>query len=292
MKTVILTGGTGFLGFWLLKELVKNNIFVYVVVRKNSKRINRLNKIKAIQIIELDMQDIDDLPQYIKTADTFYHLAWEGQRNDFSMQMKNVIWSVNAMQVAEQIGVKQFIVTGSQAEYGLCYRQVNEDSPTNPNTAYGACKLACYDLLKTLSEQTKISLSWIRVFSVYGEGDNSNTLISYLLNCFKENKIPQLTTGDQAWDYLYAEDAANALYLLGEQRSCGLYNLASGESRPLKEFVKEVRDVINPNIKIDFGNKKQESFVELRADVNKIKNELGWQPKVNFRNGIEKMINN
>lgn len=289
MKTAILTGGTGFLGHWLLKELVKNDIFVYVIVRKNSKRRERLEEISGIEIIELDMNEISSLPMYLKYADVFYNLAWEGERNDFSRQMDNIEWSVNSMKVAHELGVKQFIMTGSQTEYGICNEKVDENSEVNPNTAYGACKLACYNILKTLSSQINLSFTWVRAFSVYGEGDNPNTLISYLFSCFNKGEVPKLTKGDQMWDFLYAEDAVNALYLLGEKGKCGVYNLAFGESKPLKEFIIEARDLIRPNTKLNFSSEKVPNVVELQADINKIKSDLGWEPKISFKDGILKM---
>lgn len=289
MKTAILTGGTGFLGYWLLKELVKNDIFVYVLVRKNSKRRERLEGISGIQIIELNMDKIFDLPRYLKNADVFYHLAWEGERNNFPGQMNNIIQAVNAMEVAHKLGVKQFIMTGSQAEYGICNQQVDESYPANPNTAYGACKVACYNILKTLSEQIAMSLTWVRIFSVYGEGDNPNTLISYLFKCFKDNISPEITSGTQLWDFLYAQDAVNALYLLAEKNKSGIFNLAYGESRPLREFVVKARDLVNPKLELNFNSDIPFNGVQLNANIDKIKNEIDWKPTVDFKNGILKM---
>lgn len=291
MKTAILTGGTGFLGFWLLNELVKNDIFVYVIVRKNSKRLHRLNNISGIKIVVLDMDNIIDLNKYVKEADTFYHLAWEGERNNFNSQMKNINQSVDAMKAASTIGVKQFIMTGSQAEYGIYNREVDENSPTNPVTAYGACKVATFNILKTLSEQLGIGLTWVRVFSVYGEGDNPNTLISYLFKCFNEERIPELTDGSQLWDFLYAEDAANALCLFGDKEKLGLYNLAYGESKPLKEYIIKIRDLVKPESKLNFSSDSSEQSIELRANIDLIKNEIQWKPKKSFTDGILKMKN-
>ncbi|WP_181586780.1 NAD(P)-dependent oxidoreductase [Paenibacillus taichungensis] len=287
METAVVTGGTGFLGFGLLSELVRKGIFVYVVVRENSKRLKRLHGIEGIQIIEMDMKNISNLGSYVKNIDVFYHLAWEGERNDFSGQMKNIGQTVEAMQVASQLGAKQFIVTGSQAEYGIiCNEKINENTPTNPNTAYGACKLACYQILSCLAKQIGISLTWVRVFSVYGEGDNPNTLISYLFKCFSDGKTPELTSGEQFWDFLYLNDAANALYLLGEQKKEGLYNLASGDNRPLKEFILEVREVISPDSNLIFNANLGKEVVQLRADVGKVQRELNWKPQTCFNEGI------
>jgi nucleoside-diphosphate-sugar epimerase len=289
MKTAILTGGTGFLGFWLLKELIENNVFVYVIVRKNSKRRKRLNELSGIEVIELNMDEISQLPSCIHSADAFYHLAWEGGRNDFSFQVKNIQYSVDAMEAALRIGIKQFIMTGSQAEYGICHEEMSEETPVNPITAYGVCKLASFQILDVLSKQIKLPLTWVRVFSVYGEGDNPNTLISYLLKCFRENSTPHLTSGNHLWDFLYAKDAAVALYLLGNKKISGTYNLAFGESRPLKEFIMEARDLLRPDANLIFESDVPYLGVELNANVGKIKRELGWFPQTMFKSGISKI---
>jgi UDP-glucose 4-epimerase len=292
VKTVVLTGGTGFLGFGLLQMLLKKGVFVYVLVRKNSKRRERLNGIQGIQVIEVDMEKEFDLPDDVKGADAFYHLAWEGDRNDYKGQMKNITVAVNAMNAAHRLGIKQFIVTGSQAEYGIVNEEINENTRTDPNTAYGSCKLACYYILNSLANHLNIPLTWVRVFSVYGEGDNPNTLISYLFKCFRENKIPELTSGNQNWDFLHINDASKALYLLGKKGNQGIYNLASGENRPLKEFILEARSIINPTSDLKFGAEIGERVVQLRANINKIQKALGWKPEVPFAEGIQRMLSN
>ena len=290
MKTAILTGGTGFLGFWLLKELVENNVFVHVIARRNSKRLDRLKELTGINIIELDMDEIANLPSLVSSADVFYHLAWEGARNDFPVQARNIRYTVQAMEAAGKIGVRQFIVTGSQAEYGVCHEKISEGTPTNPDTAYGVCKLAASRILSVQSQQLGLPVTWVRVFSVYGEGDNPNTLISYLIKCFEDNVTPQLTSGKHLWDFLYAGDAANALYLLGRNNITGTYNLAHGESRPLREFVMEVRDLLYPGAYLHFESELPYNGAVLDADVDKIKKELGWMPHTRFSAGIPHII--
>jgi len=290
MKTAILTGATGFIGHWLLKELIEKNVFVYAVCRKNSNRLFRLAKFKKnIEVIEIDMDNITKLPKHCNTADAFYHLAWEGERNDFIAQINNLKNATFAMQMASQIGVKHFLMTGSHVEYGTCYDRVDENHSTNPTTAYGVCKLSAYFTLKVLSEQLGIPFTWVRLFSVYGnDSSNNKLLISYLVNCFKENKEPELTDCEQLWDFLYAKDAAYALYLLGHQQKMGLYNLAYGESRILQDFIIEARDLLNPNIKLNFGINNNYSNFALNVNVDKIKKETGWRPKTSFKEGILK----
>jgi nucleoside-diphosphate-sugar epimerase len=289
MKTAILTGSTGFLGHWLLKELIENNVFVYALCRKSSSRISRLDGYKNIKVIEINMEDISKLHDHINYADNFYHLAWEGDRDDFLSQTKNIENSISAMQVAKKIGVKHFTMTGSHVEYGICNDRVDENHITKPTTAYGVCKLSAYFILKVLSERLTLPFSWLRIFSIYGNDDSQNKLlISYIFSCFKNNKEPELTTCEQLWDFLYAKDAANALYLIGAQEKEGVYNLGFGESRKLKDFIIEARDILKPGIRLNFGSNENFVKFDLNVNVDKIKKEIGWYPKTSFKEGISK----
>jgi nucleoside-diphosphate-sugar epimerase len=247
--------------------------------------------LKNVAIVELDMDEISSLNDHVSSADVFYHIAWEGGRNDFNTQMKNIKRSYNAFKVAEKLGAEQFICTGSQAEYGICNDIITEETPTNPVTAYGACKLATYNLLKTLSGQTAIVLTWVRIFSVYGENDNPNTLISSLFRTAELKKQITLTNCRHNWDFLYAKDAAKALFLIGEKKRGGLYNLAYGNHRPLKDFVEDIKKIIGTDLQVSY-NHKIYSNINLKVSVKKIHRSIGWTPKTNFKEGILKMNEN
>ena len=195
------------------------------------------------------------------------------------------------MQVAKNIGVKHFTMTGSQAEYGIYKNKIDETFVANPVSAYGVCKLSAFNILKVMSEKINMKFNWVRVFSIYGNDDSDNKLlISYLVKCFKENIEPVLTSGEQLWDFLHAKDAANALYLIGDKEKEGIYNLASGESRKLKDFVIEARNILNPNIKLNFAKNNNFNGVELNVNVDKLKNDLGWIPKISFNDGMKMFI--
>lgn len=293
MKKAVLTGGTGFLGYWLLQELVARGVFVYVIQRRNSLRKERLNGIENIRIIELDMNEIQHLPDKIDdSCDVFYHLAWEGGRNDFYGQTKNICDTVNAVQAAKEIECKRIILTGSQAEYGLHTDRVTEDTPTEPNTAYGASKLAACHLTRILAEQLKIEWTWVRIFSLYGPYDNPNTLISYLLRELLASRSPTVTRADQIWDYLHVYDAAKAICILGEsEKTNTVYNLANGRNAPLKEFINKIVNTVDTSITINYGGFKPEMpIVSLNASVDKITTDTVWRPSIDFSEGVNDLL--
>lgn len=289
MKRVVLTGATGFLGYALLRELVANGVFVYAVCRKNSARISRLNGIDNIAIVELNMDEILDLPKYIsEPCNVFYHLAWEGERDNFEQQYKNVSASVNSVKAASKLGCSKYICTGSQAEYGFTEELIDEDTPLHPNTSYGTCKVAAYFLTKDVAEKIGMSHVWVRVFSVYGPNDNPNTLIMQLLNKARKNEVTYLETdASHMWNYLYEEDAAEALYLLGLNiYSSATYNLGGALNQPLIDYLKIIADSVSPQIRFRAGSRR--SADNLSLSINKITEEIGWKPKTRFEIGIRK----
>jgi len=288
LKTAVLTGATGFIGFALLKELIKNGMYVYVLCRSNSKRRFRLDGLSGITVIEADLESAESV-KIKQKCDIFYHLAWDGERDNFTQQYKNIDIAVNCLKLSAKLGCKRFICTGSQAEYGETKSLITEDTSLQPATAYGACKAAAYYLTADLAKRLDIEYTWVRIFSVYGPNDNQNTLIMNLVKGLKENgSFTLATNGEQIWNYLYEEDAARALRMLGTNDGItGVYNLASHVSKPLKYFIEETKRIIAPNGIISYGT--DESAVNLNVSINKIYGMIGEFENITYNTGIKKI---
>ena len=293
MKNAIVTGASGFLGYHLVSALQKDNVFVYAVVRPKSKTKERLAHFKNIKILEIDMNNIAEIEQIaLNNCECFYHLAWEGGRNDFFAQNKNIGYTLAALEVAKNKGCKRFICTGSQAEYGLCNEVITEEILPKPNTAYGSAKLATCYLTKIRAEQLGMEWVWARVFSIYGKYDGVDCLIPYLIRSLMNEETSNLTECLQDWDYLYAPDAANALISLGEKGHSGeIYNLASGDVHPLRFFVEEIRKKIVPHKELVFG-KENRMIVSLCPAIKKLQEHTGWKLQTSFGDGIDDIIEN
>jgi nucleoside-diphosphate-sugar epimerase len=287
-KKVIMTGATGFLGFALLNELVANNTEVIALCRPNSRGRARVDRIPNVTVIETQLTDNIKMPSGY--YDVFYHLAWEGGRNDFNEQYKNVGITLNCLKSAASSGCGRFICCGSQAEYGEVSRLITENTPTNPTTSYGACKAAAYHLSLDLAKRLGIEHTWVRVFSVYGPSDNPNTLIMSLIRELRSNGSAKLDTdGSQIWNYLYETDAARALRLIGEcERNGAIFNLAGNNNKPLREYVDELRQLFAPNAVITYG--VQKSGINLNVSIEKVQQAIDWSPNVTFLEGVANML--
>lgn len=300
MKNAIITGATSFIGIYLIKMLLDNDYFVTAVVRPNSVHLSRIPKNDRITVIELDMQEIKLLPVKVdkkKNYEIFYHLAWDGSRipyrDDKLLQEVNYINAVSAFETALVMDCKTFVGTGSQAELGKCVGKITEEHEAYPITEYGKAKLKTYNKLMEMANAYNIKFIWTRLFSAYGIYDYAGTLISSTITKMMKNEEILLTKCLQNWDFIYIEDVAEALYLLGSAKcSGGIYNIASGISKPLKEFVVDMKKITNSKSNLIFGAIPygSEGIVNFEPVVDKLKNKLNWACKVTFEEGIEKIM--
>lgn len=295
MKNAIITGATSFIGIHLINELLVNGYFVTAVVRPHSINIVRLPINNKIKVIELDMNDISLLPNKVeeKQYEVFYHLAWEGARvpyrDDKLLQMNNYNNAIKAIEVARVLKCKVFVGTGSQAECGKCVGRINEKYVTNPTTEYGKAKLKAYRALSNFSKDNNMKFIWTRIFSVYGKYDYEGSLVMSALRKFSRNEDIKLTECKQNWDYIHVEDVANTIYMLGTfDCADGIYNIASGESKILKEYVLDMKRITNSSSNLEFGaiQYNSEGVVSFEPVVDKLRSNLDWSCRVNFTDGI------
>ena len=297
MKTAIVTGPTGAIGSALCTELLNQGVSVYAVVRPNSSRISNIGQHPNLKIIECELSNLQSLQNSDISADVFFHLAWDKTtvlgRDDVDCQYKNIDYTLSAVKVANSLGCSTFVGAGSQAEYGLKDCALNGDMPVNPQSAYGIAKYTAGKLSSILCKSLGLKFCWCRILSVYGKNDGENTLISYLINSFKQNVPPSLTKCEQTWDYIYSKDIATALIAVALKGKDGeTYCLGSGNPRTLKEYVTAVRDIVNKTCDIKFGEKPYYPHqpMYLVADITALSNHTGWQPKYSFEEGISELI--
>ena len=294
MAKIVVNGATGMIAVSLIKTALDKGDEVYAIARKNSNRVDNIPS--GAKVIFCDLSELIALkPDF--SADIFFHLAWDktgaGGRDDVDVQLKNVEYTLDAVRLAKKLGCKKFVGAGSQAEYGITDKPLTPNSMLNPSSGYGVAKMCAGKMSKLLASQLGISHSWARILSVFGENDAPTTLISYPIDTFKKGERAELTKCEQTWDYVYADDCALALYLIGKNGVDGKsYPIGSGKPRKLSEFVTVVRDKVNKNAEICFGAKDyyphQPMF--LCADITELTEDTGFVPQYSFEEGINKTL--
>ena len=298
MQRAIITGATGAIGMALIKELIRHNVEVLILKHPGSGRNERIPLHPLVSCRDCALEQLYEIKNDTgKKYDVFFHLAWAGTfgdaRSDQYMQLRNVRYSLDAVAAAKAFGCERFIGAGSQAEYGNSRTKLTAETPTFPNNGYGYAKLCAGQMTRDYACQLGLEHIWVRVLSVYGPYDGEKTMIMSVLNQLVQGVTPKLTSGEQEWDYLYSEDAAKALYLLAESgKNKKIYVLGSGKARKISEYVEEIRVIVNPKVDIAFGAVPyhENQIMYLCADIEELKNDIGFQPEVSFAQGIREVL--
>lgn len=295
MKRIVVTGATSMIGIALIEECIKNDVEVLAIIRKNSNRLYRLPQSELLHIVECDLDELETISSE-KSYDVFYHLAWaytsKEYRDDPILQEKNIRYTLDAVNLAKKLGCGKFVGAGSQAEYGKVDHIITPDTPVFPSTAYGMAKYAAGRLSEKLCSQYNLIHVWGRVFSVYGRYDNEGTMLDYAIERFIQKKPAQFSAATQKWDYLNEKDAGKIFFLLGEKIGVSsVYCIASGNARPLKEFIFEVKEYFGEEAECKFAEiSKNSEIFGLQADIHDLMREIGYVPETSFREGIVAMI--
>ncbi len=276
MKRAVITGATGAVGTAIIRELIRNEVEVLVLCRPDSQRNDRIPEDRLVRKRYCSMQDFAVLmnPED-EEYDIFFHLAWEGTtgsaRDDLFLQNQNVRYALDAVGLAKRLGCKRFIGVGSQAEYGHVEGKLRPDTPVNPTMGYGIAKLSAGLMTRQYAHQLGLEHIWVRILSVYGPDDSPQSLVMSVINKLRAGEVPQLTKGDQLWDYLYSGDAGRAFVLIGDKGIDGkTYVLGSGRVRPLREYAEMIRDIVAPDATLNFGAipYSPHQVMHLEADIS------------------------
>lgn len=292
----MITGATCMLGVALIEECIKHNVEVLAIVRKNSKKKSRLPQSDLIELRECELSKLGEMEIFPchKEYDVFYHFAWEGTgkeaRQDPTLQVQNIGYTLDAVKLAKRLGCKKFVGAGSQAEYGYKEDIVTPGSSLNPVSAYGIAKYSAGRMSERLCDLLGIVHIWARVFSVYGKNDASNTMVMYALRQFLCGEMARFSAATQMWDYLHESDAGKIFYDLGRIIETNkVYCVASGKSRPLKEYILEMQMLCGEEGKCEFAN-DENSIYGLQADVSNLSADIGFSAQISFKEGILGMI--
>lgn len=300
MKKVLITGPTGAVGMAVIKQCIEQEIEVYAICRPDSERKQRIPNHALVHIIECDLDSLQALTNKdVPTSDIFFHLGWvstigEG-RNDMDVQLKNIQYTLEAVRLAKRIGCDTFIGAGSQAEYGRpeAGTKLNADVATFPESGYGMAKLCAGQMSRIECEKLGLKHIWVRILSVYGPYDGEKTMIMSSIRRLLAGKRIPLTEGGQEWDYLYSEDAARALLLIGEKGiDHKIYCLGNGKTKRLRDYVEIMRDCVDSDSELGFGDipYSDKQIMYLCADITELTRDVSFTPNTEFREGIRLTI--
>ena len=298
MKKAIVTGANGFVGTAVCKELSNNGIEVIAIIRNEEENISAIKDLNGIRIVYADLAAFRNLADLIpdRDVDALYHLAWVGSagplRGDSDVQMNNVKYACDTVKACSEMNCKRFIFASSIMEYEIEATMATDATP-GINTLYCSAKVAADYMARTIAGSLGIDYIRAVISNIYGPGELSPRLVNTSLRKMLNGEHCAFSAGDQIYDFIYITDSAKVFRVLGESGKANRsYYVGSLEPRPLKAFLKEMRDCVNPSIEIGLGELPFDgiSLTYKEFNVYAVKNDTGFEPSVTFKDGIAKTI--
>ena len=303
-KNIFITGSTGFIGSYVTKKMLSEGAEVFALVRKSSKGIDLLPKEDKLHIIYGDMSNISNIKLPVSNIDIILHFAWGGvNRKEIDLdevQRENVDASLELLRLSKNLGCKLFVDAGSRVEYGITKDgYMKEDMPCNPVNAYGRAKLDFYNKAKELCREYNINYYHLRFFSVYGYGDHPWSIISTLTTKLPKGEKVELSACMHKWNFMDIDDASRAVIELCKYSDEGnakahIVNIASKDTRVLKEFVEEIHRLCGLQGELEFGSfvQAKEGALSICPDIEELKKLTGytWKEEVSFEEGIKGLL--
>lgn len=295
-----VTGASGQLGASLVKLLLDRDHEVLAIVRATSdlRRLERVLGRVTLAFAGLENMSGAAEPIAAFRPEVTVHLGWMGvtaEHRDSDAQITtNVIGTLELFRVVREAGCSAFVGLGSQAEFGPYDVALVEDLPVRPLTVYGVAKLSCGLLTAKLAELAGMRHAWIRLIATYGPGDDANHLIPSVSLQLLRGQAPCLSPGGQVCDYLYVDDAAEAIALVGESaEASGVFVLGSGEVHSVREICETIRDLIDSSAELNFGAMpyRSDQVMHLQADTSRIRRATGWEPRTSLAEGLAVTVN-
>lgn len=293
-KKILITGGTGFIGYNLAKKCLKLN---WSVTSLSSKKPKKLRKLKKVNYLICDISDRKKLKKKIKTNyDYVVNLAGYVDHSHKLKTMKshyNGCKNISSLFLKTKI--KKFIQIGSCVEYGKISSPQKENDHNKHKTysVYGLSKLLSTKFLLKLKKKFDFPVSILRLYLVYGPNQDENRVVPITIkNAMRDNNF-DCSSGLQFRDFLYIDDLIEAiLKILKNKKSTGeIFNIGSGKPIKVKSLILKICKIIGHG-KPKFGIIKfrKDEIKMLYPSIKKAKRILGWKPLVNINLGIKKTI--
>lgn len=286
MKSAIVTGATGFIGTHLCSELLKNDIKLTGLARKDSRNMKRL---QDVNLVWCGMDDYDSFEG--ERADTFYHLAWEGAtgtgRDDEELQAKNIARTVKALKAAKRLGCRRFVALGTV--YENLVPQILMESRHRKPDFYLLSKQSSHHICMKLADKLDIEFVWATIFQPIGRYIKKEQVMTYAIAGLLSGEPPEFGPAVEPYDITAVEDIAYGLRLLGE---CELtrreYYIGSGAPMLMKEYLKSARDVLGVDTELKIGARPDDGlrFSYDWYDISPIKNDTGYSVHVGFERAV------
>ena len=294
----VVSGGAGFLGSHMVDLLLERGFRVRVIDNLDGGRQSNLAHHAGDPNLDFERQDVRELKAasaLFAQARYVFHFAGIGDivpslERPTEYMSVNIQGTVRVLECAREAGVRKFLYAASSSCYGLTPTPTREDHPIQPQYPYALSKYLGEQAVLHWHKVYRLPVISIRIFNGYGTRDRTTGAYGAVFGVFLKQKLEGkpftvVRDGTQRRDFVYATDVAEAFLLAAESAHTGkIYNLGAGNPQPINRLVELLGG------EVVYIPKRPEEPDCTWADTSKITRDLGWQPKVSFEEGVDRMV--
>lgn len=301
---IVIFGAGGFIGLNLLKTLLlyRNDVYGVSQDAKNNWRFIASN-IQSENIHSCDINEYSLLRELIINLKpkTIFNLAAYGayskQKEYKKIYQTNFISIVDIIELLKESGFDAYVQTGSSSEYGTNSSAPKEEDELIPNSHYAVSKVANYYAAKYYGKIEKLPIVHLRLYSAYGPWEEPDRLIPVLISHARKSTLPPLVNPNISRDFIYTTDVVSALICAASSMNKNIYgeafNIGTGIKTTMNDLVEIVKNEFTINENAEFGSMQNRDWdvADWYANIEKAKNLIRWEPKVELTRGLYEVNN-
>lgn len=288
-RRVLLTGGTGFIGFHCIPALLERGFEIVATCNRTVPP-----SIDGVQWLSADLLRPGAAGDVVREAKASHllHLAWYVEPGRLISHPDNLAWSIASLELLRNFcdaGGKRCVIGGTCYEYDWRYGYCNEQlTPRQPDSLYGACKLGLLEILTGYCAAVGLSGAWGRLFFLYGPRENPRRLVPSVIQSLLRGEPALCSHGKQIRDYAHVQDVAEGLVGLLESSAQGAYNIGSGEATSISTIVQALGELTGRSDLLRIGAlpARANDMPLVVADTGAAKRDFGWEARIPLRDGL------
>jgi UDP-glucose 4-epimerase len=296
----VVTGGLGFIGNELVRQLLQAGEEVAVLDNRN-RTAPDIGDLSAAGVLEVDLTRHDKVAAALARLKpgTVFHLAAihfipECNASPERTLQVNVEATMGLLRACAEAGVRHFLYASSGAIYADSPSPLNEESPVGPVDIYGWSKWFGEELCRWQAASGGLKITLCRLFNNYGPRETNAHIIPEILSQLKQSRRLRLGNTRPRRDYIHTADTAKALRLLAKipPVSCRTVNIATGEDASVDELVAVLSELLGQPITVEVDQsrfRKADKLVQ-KADITRLRQLLSWQPEISLRAGLGELL--
>lgn len=304
MSLYLVTGGAGFIGSTLVRQLLERGEQVRVVDNFLTGHRRNLDDVSAgIEFVEADITDLDALRPALRGVDYVLHLAAlpsvpRSIEDPLTSNRINVQGTLSVLVAARDAGVRRVVFAASSSAYGEtpALPKVETMAP-EPISPYGATKLMGEIYAKVFTKVYGLEAVSVRYFNVFGPRQDPNSpysgVLSRFINALLRGQAPTVFgDGEQSRDFTFVEDAARATLLASTAPGVSgkVFNVATGRRHTLNQTLAILRRIVGSNVEPLYAAPRPGDILHSQADLTLARQFLAYEPKVSFEDGLARTV--